>query len=52
MNGDISSIDLLKKLEIDGFFNLFGFDSIFFKFNTLKPFMGQKILKRKKVFIL
>jgi hypothetical protein len=32
MNGDFSSIDLLKKLEIDGFFNLFGFDKIFSKF--------------------
>jgi hypothetical protein len=28
MNGDVSSIDSLKKLEIDGFFNLFGFDRI------------------------
>jgi hypothetical protein len=32
---DDYSIDLLKKLEIGCIFNLFKFDSIFYKFNTL-----------------
>jgi hypothetical protein len=52
MNGDVSSIDLLKKLEIDGIFNMFRFDSIFPQFNTLNPFYifayGSKNFKKKK----